>query len=303
MENFLQTKYTNVIAKPEYIIAEGNIPVALVAHADTVLRQPPKSFYYDAEQSVLWASEGLGADDRAGIYAIIKILKTSKLRPHIIITTGEEIGCVGAAALTSKMPQFPWELKFLIQLDRRGERDAIFYECGNEDFKQFISLFDFDVWRGPTSFSDISELGPAWDTAAVNFSIGYYNEHTRAEYLNLRQMNATIKKVKFLLDYVAEHPELEKWDYQNIALNRNTCAFCGCPLTDNDYINYRYENDPEPIIHSMCQECYDFVGSHVIFCDECYQVWLTDEPHKMSDRWICPECKKNKGANNEGKSK
>ena len=49
-----------------FIAAEGNIPIVLVAHMDTVFNHPPKDFYFDEKRGALWSPEGLGADDRAG---------------------------------------------------------------------------------------------------------------------------------------------------------------------------------------------------------------------------------------------
>ena len=74
MSQYLKDKYDkNVIITKDYIIAIGDIPIALVAHMDTVFKTPVSDLYYDQRKGVLWSPEGLGADDRAGIFAIIKI--------------------------------------------------------------------------------------------------------------------------------------------------------------------------------------------------------------------------------------
>ena len=57
------------------IIAHGTIPIALVAHMDTVFQTPPTEIFYDREAQVIWSPYGLGADDRAGIYGIYYLLK------------------------------------------------------------------------------------------------------------------------------------------------------------------------------------------------------------------------------------
>ena len=82
--------YKNIIAKPKYIMAEGDLPICLIAHMDTVFSQPQKkeNFIYDQEQKILWGMGGSGFDDRAGIYAIIELLERG-LRPHVIFTDGE----------------------------------------------------------------------------------------------------------------------------------------------------------------------------------------------------------------------
>lgn len=60
----------------------------------------------------MWSPQGLGADDRAGIFAIIQIIK-SGLRPHIILTTDEEVGGVGADLLSKNGNPFA-DLRYII---------------------------------------------------------------------------------------------------------------------------------------------------------------------------------------------
>ena len=74
MEAFLRRRYDTVVATKEYLYAVGDIPVALVAHLDTVFTTPPKTIYFDQRKNVLWSPEGLGADDRAGVYSIVQIV-------------------------------------------------------------------------------------------------------------------------------------------------------------------------------------------------------------------------------------
>lgn len=204
MADFLRTKYDNVESTPNWVIAYGNIPVALVAHADTVFKVPPKleNFFYDVEKNCIWNPDGMGADDRAGVFAILTILRMTKLRPSIIISTGEECGCIGSGKLISKYRMFPQELNFMIQLDRRGMQDSVYYDCDNPEFEDYINKFGFETEWG--SFTDISILAPMWKCAAVNLSIGYLDEHHEIERLFVGAMYNTIDKViKILEDQVA----------------------------------------------------------------------------------------------------
>jgi putative aminopeptidase FrvX len=138
MNQYLKTKYDNIITTKDYIIAVGSIPIALVAHMDTVFKTPVSDLYYDAKKGVMWSPDGLGADDRAGIFAIIKILQDG-LRPSIILTTGEEEGGIGACAVCEKYPQCPIPgLKYMIQLDRHGTNDCVFYDCYCPEFVDYV---------------------------------------------------------------------------------------------------------------------------------------------------------------------
>lgn len=195
--NYLKKRYKKVIVAPEYLYAVGEIPIALVAHMDTVFASPPQDVYYDERKGVCWSPDGLGADDRAGIFAILTILKHG-YRPSIIFTTDEEIGAVGAVQLVEDIKTPESELKYIIQLDRRGTNDCVFYDCDNKDFVEYVENFGFIETFG--SFSDISVICPAWGVAGVNLSIGYEDEHSTSEILHVAAMMNTIHKVENMLD-------------------------------------------------------------------------------------------------------
>ena len=158
MSKFLRNKYgnKNVIETADYICVQGEIPIALVAHMDTVFDKPVKDLFYDTKKNVMWSPQGLGADDRAGVYAIIKIVN-SGLRPHVILTTDEESGCLGAGELAKLKCPFE-KLQYCIQLDRRGTNDCVFYDCENPEFVNYVEKFGFTEAYG--SFSDICEICP-----------------------------------------------------------------------------------------------------------------------------------------------
>ena len=155
LSSSLRRNYKKVVETPEYIYAVGDIPIALVAHMDTVFKSPPRNIYFDTDKGVIWSPEGLSADDRAGVFAILNILKKG-YRPSVIFTTDEEIGAVGATKMVMDIGEPLSELKYIIQLDRRGEKDCVFYDCDNKEFVTYIENFGFKEAMG--SFSDISMI-------------------------------------------------------------------------------------------------------------------------------------------------
>lgn len=219
---FLRKHYKNVIVQRDFIIAEGNIPIALVAHMDTVHRFSPIELYYDVENDVMWSPQGLGADDRAGVYAIVDIIKRG-FRPHVIFTTDEETGGIGAKRLVAMHPEYPFDqLKFIIELDRANKEDCVFYECANDEFTEYIESFGFEEDLG--TFTDISIIAPAWRVAAVNLSVGYYNEHTLGEYLKLNELNKTIDRVINILQ------DTNSCSYEYVTAIYNNILDCSCIL-------------------------------------------------------------------------
>ena len=187
-------EYKQIQIHRDYIIAEGTTPIALVAHLDTVFPERNKALemFYDQKQQVLWSPQGLGADDRAGICMILDILENTKLRPHLIFTCNEETTGSGAFELSLINNPFN-ELCYVIELDRHGKNDCVFYTCDNPEFTKYIESFGFETDLG--TYTDIDIFAPEWGIAAVNLSIGYYNEHSYVEYLNLHQWDETRKKV------------------------------------------------------------------------------------------------------------
>ena len=224
--NVLKKHYTNVITTKEYVMAQGETPIALVAHLDTVFPYGKRKIYYDREAQVIWSPNGLGADDRAGVFAILLIIQHG-FRPTVIFTTDEELGCLGADKLVLDYPEPLWPINYIVQLDRQGANDCVFYNCNNPKFEKYIEEFGFVSDFG--SFSDISAICPAWGIAGVNLSIGYINEHTLQETLHVKFWKRTIKQVEKMLkkekiptfDYIPRYPNGHKFfDYL-------TCSGCG----------------------------------------------------------------------------
>ena len=281
MFRYLKGKgYTDIRATDKYILAGGELPVCLCAHMDTVFSQPPRTFYYDNQQQVLWSPNGMGADDRAGIYAIIMLLEKG-YKPWIVLTDLEEKGGQGADALTLDYVDCPIpDCKALIQLDRQGMDECVFYECANQDFTELIESYGFQTDIG--TFTDISILGPVWEVAAVNLSVGYINEHTYTEHLHCDWLESTIAKVeKMLADcgdwqsyaYIAAERQSiynmlgpSEYDSQPWWFTNN-CCYCGKHLDETE--GKIISSDP-----GHPEDC-------MLLCDDCfeqYKKYLAQDP-------------------------
>ena len=130
--------------------------------------------------------------------SIFKILESGYL-PNVIFTTNEEIGSLGAKKLIEDFPECPFsDLRYLIQLDRENEYDCVFYLCENKEFIPYVESFGFVEAFGTST--DIKHICPVWDIAGVNLSIGYNDQHTENETLDITIMFNTISKVKEMLD-------------------------------------------------------------------------------------------------------
>ena len=269
--------YKKIQYTEDFIIAEGELPICLIAHMDTVFSRLPQEFFYDPRKEVLWSPHGSGFDDRAGIYIILQCIE-SNLKPHIIFTQGEEKGGLGAKALVDFFSFCPFDdCRALIELDRANEKDCVFYDCDNKDFEKWIHSFGFKTDWG--TFTDISIIAPAWGLAAVNLSVGYNDEHTYAERLHCRWCDKTIEKVKKILE---ASPNMLSYDYIPVQYHvkywgsNYGYGFYGSPTDEDDF-----EYDDSAIM-SKCLLCNANLGDdnrHIIpdehypyaVCDPCFK--------------------------------
>ena len=190
-----------------FILVPGEVPVMLVAHLDTVHEKVVREIITENDGNILSSPQGIGGDDRCGVYALCKIYETVEKKPYLLFTCNEEIGRQGAQEFcrVHRLGQLPAELdalKFLIEIDRKGANDAVYYNCQNFEFENYISSKGFVTDTG--SFSDISNIAPELGVAAVNLSSGYHNAHKLNEYINCNELEHTIERVIKILGEAAQ---------------------------------------------------------------------------------------------------
>lgn len=208
-------KGKTVCCKQCFVLVRGEAPVMLVAHLDTVHTEPVSDICTTADGNILMSPQGIGGDDRCGVYALASVYEAAEKKPWLLFTCDEEVGGRGADAFCQlhekgKLPKELSGLKCIVEIDRRGSEDAVYYDCDNKDFEAYITSKGFVTAHG--SFSDISYIAPELGVAAVNLSSGYYNAHTQHEFINLKHLEAVIEKVKTIVaDAVL--PDFPKYKY------------------------------------------------------------------------------------------
>lgn len=170
--------------------------VLLVSHADTVWQDTPElkvlfddGIFYSGtrfrglskHKHPVLGGYGIGADDRAGCALIWEM---RNLGHSIIITNGEECGCLGAALVATKKKRLNalQEHSFAVEFDRNGFNDLCTYSVGSEEFDDYCEK-QTGYRQVNGTFTDICILCESM--CGVNMSIGYKNEHTPNEILNL----------------------------------------------------------------------------------------------------------------------
>ena len=215
--NLIRKKYRGeaIVRMDSYILVPGEAPIMLLAHLDTVHKKPVKHICKSANGNILMSPQGIGGDDRCGVYALVKSRQAAPIKPWLLFTCDEEIGGLGADTFVDdyvkgKMPKSLDELKLLVEIDRKGYNDAVYYNCDNPKFEEYITSKGFVTAEG--SFSDISIVAPELGVAAVNLSTGYYNAHTLHEFINRKQVDAVIQSVvEIIADSVKS--DFPKYEY------------------------------------------------------------------------------------------
>ncbi|MCR6624637.1 MAG: hypothetical protein NDF58_08705 [archaeon YNP-LCB-024-027] len=212
------------IAGKHYVLwHRGDGLPCLVAHIDHVYEEKgwgKRPILYNEEY--LWSPMGIAGDDRAGVYAVMKLF--SELEVNALFTDGEERGAIGAweACDCSQLVKTP----YFIEIDRRGYKEAVFYNEEEELVPEFTKVISKHFTIGKGSFSDISILGQCFNVASVNLSAGFYNEHQRsAEYIYIPSLEYTIRAVPKLISELGdkryELPDLFLWsNYSYYSLDR-----------------------------------------------------------------------------------
>ena len=266
------------VKKYDYIFVEGKDKVMLNAHLDTVHHKTLINIFHDKAKNVIWSPEGIGGDDRCGVYAILKVLEAN-YKPYILFTTGEESGGIGAYAFTDDFPKNEFNIKYIVGLDRRGVNDAVFYNIVNYDFIDYILSYDFKEEYG--SFSDISIISPSWEVCSVNLSVGYYHEHTKHEYIKVDHLQQTINKV---INLIIDSKNIKKWKYKELKhyVQYKVNYIIG-------YGNMDYENKRNKNKDKVDKDKSDKAIKYTFLCINCWQEYSI-ENESLAESDLCIYC-------------
>lgn len=238
MKQYLTSKKYDVIDEDGFLYAKGDVPILLVAHMDTVHKEQCESIIIaDGKMS---SPQGIGGDDRCGVFIIANIIK--KHHCSVLLCEDEEIGGVGARKFTQTEYIKNLGINFMIEFDRRGNNDAVFYSCDNKDFTKYV-LDNTGFKTATGSFSDISVLMPASKLCGVNLSSGYYNAHQLTEYVAYDEMFDTIEAAYALITAECEKPfeyvaKTYAYDNYGNSYGKNGYGYRG--MYDDYYDDYDY---------------------------------------------------------------
>ena len=102
-------KGKTLISKSNFILIRGQAPILLVAHLDTVHEESVHDICISADNNILMSPQGIGGDDRCGVFALCNIFHAAQVKPWLLFTCNEEVGGLGAKAfcLAHQQKQLP----------------------------------------------------------------------------------------------------------------------------------------------------------------------------------------------------
>lgn len=191
IENFLKENKINFTTDSEgniFNVDNKNTPL-LSAHMDTVQGDIDTKLtnFIKIRGNVLSGYGIIGADDKCGIYIILNLLRQRKL--NFIFSVGEETGAHGIRHFISKTDLR--NIPYGIVLDRRGSGDIICSknDYGIQEFETVLTeigkVFKYSPAMG--TFSDADFLNEK--ISCANLSVGYYNAHSKDEFVLLDELN------------------------------------------------------------------------------------------------------------------
>ena len=197
---------------------------------------------------------GLNADDCNGILVALQLLETLP-NLKVCLTTQEEIGGNGAEEAVDNI-EFFLDVRYLVQADRRGNKDLITYTNGiNSASEKFVEdihplMEKYGYIENSGTFTDVGVLSSELLISGVNISCGYYNEHTFREYCNINELNNCLNFI---------HDIIVSLDGQNTVYEIKAQKPYKDTYTYNysSYDNYKYNDSPNDGYDLPCDNCID----------------------------------------------
>ena len=256
----------------------------LAAHMDQVQEHRSGDFTIVETDDILFGyspskrrHEGLGADDKNGIWVALKCLEEFEVL-KVAFFVAEEVGCRGSYAADIA---FFSDCRFVVEADRRGYKDLI-VEIGcmricNETFIEAVQPARFGYAPADGMMTDVEALhNNGIGLSCVNVSCGYYDPHTDHEFTVKKDLQNCLAFVSYIVEHCTEvYPHeivQERWSGYG-AYDDDLFDDCGC-----GYCGYGQENED-----MACE----IIASHPDYtAEEAWEVYHTNFPDLMREEFL-----------------
>lgn len=187
---------------------ESDTYPCLASHIDQVQDHHNKDFkVFEYNGDVFaWSAksheqQGLGADDKNGIFICLELLKKFDVM-KVAFFVGEEVGCKGSRAVDL---DFFKDCRFIVEPDRRGGEDLITEmsvgKVCSDDFIAATGYKEFGYKFARGTITDVGELVERGvGISCLNLSCGYYNAHTDEEITVLDELENCLALVNNIVE-------------------------------------------------------------------------------------------------------
>lgn len=191
--------------------------VLLSAHLDQVATNGKAFYFYKVDNNILayndkWQRTSLGADDKNGVWIILKLLEKG-YKFDFIISECEEIGGDGIKKVEPYLNIS--DAAYCLVLDRRGNTDILNKGSGTTycealafNLKNYLG--GYTVTTG--SVSDTQTICKYMES--VNMSVAYFNPHLATEYTDFSRLEEILADVEEVVNGSFIHYPAQPSDYK-----------------------------------------------------------------------------------------
>lgn len=257
----------------------------LVAHLDQIGEKQVTKITIDGD--IVTGDFNIGADDKNGVWIILKLLKDKTLKDKFsfLFTTEEECLSIGAKKLVTVYPNFFDKNKYALILDRRGKGDIIGYDnyyCSEkfeDDVASIGKQFGYEPTPGAVSDCDVFNEY----INCVNLSVGYYLSHTDKEFTRFSELKNALNFTKAIINNLTDYYKVEEYHNYHYYDNVRDIYPVSYGYTPVDKTNYTLidvwcpscrEDNPENITSEYFED-----GGDVLLCASCgciFDKWTGD---------------------------
>ena len=211
--------------------------ILLSAHLDQVATNGPAVHFFKSNAGIIsaynskWQRTSLGADDKNGIWCILKLAELGK-NFDFIISEGEEVGCVGINSIEELIKEST--AKIAIVIDRKGNTDIL--KGGSTDvYCDTLAGCLRNFWNNECQGNAYTvTTGTISDTRvickyieSINLCANYEGAHTKNETTDWEGLQKTLRNLVFMFNGFKHYPTKpevyvkKEWSYTTSSSKRS----------------------------------------------------------------------------------
>lgn len=280
---------------------EADTYPCICAHLDQVQDDHSKDFMVYKQDDVIFAfsakskaQQGLGADDKNGIWIALELLAELDVLKCAFFV-GEEVGCVGSSKANM---EFFKDVRYCIQPDRKNGHDLITDISGKICSDDFLAAIGYEAYGYEPTYgllTDVKTLcSKGVGVSCINISCGYYNPHTDEECTSWSELCNALDFAHHICttltdvyphEYVSDYGgyknyglgyggSYSKW-YDDWYKKNGTGA--GKPKQKNDFYYTQYDEDEDYMTMDDLLTEYPHLSFEEVWRDYQYQFISTDK--------------------------